>query len=390
MGLALLIVLIRPQFLTVAEVGFIGYVNGMISFFSSFFSFGLDNSGARLIINQQDDERKSRMAGTMMFLALALCLVFSLFMAIAGIFVPYFGRSEAVPLLYLVLPFAGYNILLIFFNSNCYALGRIKLASVQMFIFQIIYLPLMLLMRWMDVYGLETAIFSEYAIHMLVLLIPIFIFDRKYLKNHKDLWPDIKEEQKNKGWKIYMSRVMFLPTFNMDTLILGAFHPMESVSYYTLTNTITRPITIIGQSISQSMYRKYANQSCVSKKQITYLSLLSAAVSVTGFIGCHIVIRLFLGESYLPMLAILPFSIGAAFVRGISSIYVSFMTSKGLADETRKCAIAGMVANIVFNFALIIPFGAIGGMYASIIVLLINLGMRMHYCAQYARNNCSA
>jgi O-antigen/teichoic acid export membrane protein len=63
------------------------------------------------------------------------------------------------------------------------------------------------------------------------------------------------------------------------------------------------------------------------------------------------------------------------------------MNVKGLANEVRKCAVVGLVLNIILNFSLIIPFGSVGAMLASIVVLSVNLFMRIHYVKRYKHNN---
>jgi O-antigen/teichoic acid export membrane protein len=382
---SILIYLVRPKLLTVAEIGLISYVVSLAGFFSGFFSFGLDNTGARLILHQPDVESKKRLAGMILLIGMILCALFSLFMFAASLFIPYFGRKEALPLLYNILPFVGYNILLIIYNQICYALGTMKQAAAQLFLYSFLYFLLMLALNYLGVYTVKTAIISEFGLHMLVVAVPvIFLYFRK-LRFHKELWGFIKKEQKEKGWKIYLSRVIFIPSFNMDTLILGFFHSLDSVAHYTLSATIASPISIIGKSVSQSLYRKFSDYNKIEEKKVILLSVITLGAAVCCYIAGVIVVKRFLGKSYYPMLSILPLAIVVAIIRGINNIYISFMNAKGLANQLKNCAIIGLVANIIFNFGLIIPFGAVGGVYASIIVLGIIFMMRIYYCNQYTK-----
>ena len=63
------------------------------------------------------------------------------------------------------------------------------------------------------------------------------------------------------------------------------------------------------------------------------------------------------------------------------------MNAKGLAEELKRLAFIGAVANLVFNFSLIIPFGSMGGCVASLLVVSIILVFRIYYCRKYEKDH---
>lgn len=380
----LFIYIVRPKMLSIDDIGLIGYVASIATFFSTFFILGIDNTGARMIITHEDEKSKNRFAGLSLLLGIVLSLIFSAFMFIVSFFMPYFGHTDATLLIRMSLPFIGYNILLTIYNQVCYALGKVREASIQLALYSMIYFFVMVAMYYLGIFNLESGVVVEYGIRMLVVIIPVVVIYFRYIRFYEEEWKEFKKEQKERGWKIYFSRIIFIPTLGIDSLILGYFYPLASVAHYTLSNTVSAPISVIGNSLSQSLYRKFSTKNKIDKRYALTLVLITLIASIGCYVVSFLIVKYFLGNVYMPMVYILPLTISSNAFRGITSLYTSFMNAKGMANELRNCATIGLICNIVFNFGLIIPFGAFGGAVSRAIVLGINLGMRMFYCKKYA------
>jgi O-antigen/teichoic acid export membrane protein len=377
--------ILRPNFLSPRDIGLISYINSLVVTLAHFFNFGLDNTGCRLIINHDHHQEKRRIAGMTIFISLMLCALFSLILYGISFLIPYFGNSEAVPLVRLVIPFSAYVILQFFLINLCYALGEIRIATFMIIAGNAIYLPIMLILNKMNLYTVKIAIFCEYALQMLILLIPLLLLGGRQIKAHKDLWQSIKIENKTVGLKVFWARIIFLPSFDMDKLILGAFYSLENVGFYTLAKMFSSPAIVLGQSIAKSLYRRYNNKNLLAKPVLIFslasIILLALFVLICGYI----VIIKFMNCSYLPVLTVLPLAIIAAIINGYIAVFASFMDAKGMANEVRNIAVVGMVLSVSLNFGLIIPFGMTGGMISRIIVLLVMLLMRGYYCNRFSQ-----
>lgn len=380
MALSMLITLIRPKLLSVDEIGVISYISGIVSFMAGFFSLGLDNSISRLIISEQNSEKRNILIKYLSLSGVILGFALGLVLLTITPAIPYFGRKEAVKYILIIFPLAGYNVMRIYLESGSMATGKLRTLIWMSFSYPLLYLISIVVFSFFNVYNLKTAIILEYFIHFIVVFIPLILLLKGFSMN-KEVAKEIKDEQNMNGWKIYLSRIIFVPTFNLDVMILGAFHTFANVGMYSLANLISSPISVIGQSFSKSMYRRFKDT--IPRKHMILLSIVSLLFSLTIFAVGFIAVYYVLDESYRFTLILLPFAITVANIRGITSPYIYFMNAKGLADEVRKCAIVGLILNIVLNFSLIIPFGSIGAMLASILVLSVNLLMRLYYVKQY-------
>ena len=309
-----------------------------------------------------------------------LYLAFDLFMLIFSLFLDLLNKPESAGLVRLVSPFIGYNLILQVYNEVCYARGKIRQASVQLFLYYVVYFFLILILKHFEVYTLEVAIISEFGLHFITIVLPVLAEYRKHFKPDKAFWEKLKNEEKKRGLAVYLSRIVFLPAFNISTFILGIFHPMSAVAYYTLCNTISSPISVVGESIGKAMYRKMNDKASVPRKALLYTLGITAGFALMVFVTGMIVILFVLDEEYRPMLGLLPLTIVSYVIRGVTSLYTFFMNANGMAKEQKIVAYIGLVVSIVANFGLIIPFGAMGGIYASIIILIAILSSRVFFC----------
>ena len=379
---AFLIMLTKSKLLTVDEVGLINYIVALVSLTSAFFNFGLDNTAARVVLNEKTKADKEKVTGTALLLSIILAEIYGIILIAINLSVPLWGNTEVQPLVYLILPFAGYNIVLVTYKQICYANGSIREASIQLSISYILYWIFLLIAHFLGFLDLKVALISSYGINMATVVIPILFFHWKHIRIDKSSFQKIRKEQRERGWKIYLSRVFFSSTFNLDTLILGIFHPLDAVAHYTIAKYIAMPVSMIGNSVSQSTYRKYSDQKKISRKLISRVTIITVIAAIVMMV-VGVLMVLFLGKEYYGMLAILPLAILYSVINGVSAIFNSFMNAKGMAEELKRLAIIGAIANLVFNFALIIPFGALGGVVASLLVIITILIARVFYCKKY-------
>nr|WP_275891030.1 oligosaccharide flippase family protein [Holdemania massiliensis] len=379
---AMLILVFRGRFLSADDLGMIDYVTSIVAFTSAFFLLGIDNTGARLIINEKNELEKKQLAGMTMLLAVVLMVVYVIFMAVFTMTVPLWGRADSVSYIYIILPFAGYSILLLCYKQLCFALGDIRQASIQLFISYVLYFVVLLVLRFTNLLNLYSALVFSFGINLATIVIPMYVKYGCFIKWNKSSWLSIKKEQHERGWKIYFSRVVFSSASNLDTLILGVFNPLSTVAYFSIAKYCSMVISMVGNSVSQSMYRKYAEVNEISKKLIKSIVLLTVILAGVIFCITYIVV-LIMGSEYFEVMRILPIAIISQSIASINAIYNSFMNAKGMANELRVLAFIGVAGRLVFDFALIIPFGALGGLCADLLVNIFVFTMRVYYCRRY-------
>jgi O-antigen/teichoic acid export membrane protein len=85
------------------------------------------------------------------------------------------------------------------------------------------------------------------------------------------------------------------------------------------------------------------------------------------------VVHAVFGSSYAAVAALaVPLALAQA-VRGATSIYNSFLSAQARGRELRNAGLVLTISNLVLNFALIPPYGAMGAAWASLLALVANL-----------------
>lgn len=367
---AFFVSMVRPDLLGPTQAGMIAYVNSFINTSATFFSFGFDASGKRLITLAEKEE-KHKYVGATMLVGFLLSAIYSMFVLLLSLFLRLKGDTTSSFLMLVIVPFSSYSILSLFSRSCAYSTGEVRRAAWITCGYSVLYLPLIYLLNSLHIYNARVAIFSEYALCMGVVLASLAGW-YKFLKIDKAVMRELRQENRVFGRKTYLGRIISMPTFNLDSVILGWTHPMDSVGFYSLANSITRPIMAVGDSVGSGYFRKFKNSPTIPRKLHLMTDLVMGVIALAAWASGTLIIRFYLGERFYETLPILPWIAAVMFIRGATSIYNNFLSAKGYGRELRLCGIVFGISNLVTNFTLIPLFGAMGCVVASAISLLIN------------------
>jgi O-antigen/teichoic acid export membrane protein len=106
------------------------------------------------------------------------------------------------------------------------------------------------------------------------------------------------------------------------------------------------------------------------------------ATVVVASVLAYPFIEIVFSASYLPAAAlVLPLAL-AQMVRGVTTVYNQYLAAHARGRELRNAAIVLTISNVVLNFALIPPFGAMGAAWASVLALVVNLVAHVVYYRQ--------
>jgi O-antigen/teichoic acid export membrane protein len=175
------------------------------------------------------------------------------------------------------------------------------------------------------------------------------------------------------GFQIYVGRVLSIGTYNMDVLMLGAFTNAHTVAVYALARTLAAAVGLPTAGAAAALFPRMTSTRGLRRQWLTVgWSIGVVLVLMLSLAGEPLVQFLFAPAlastaRYIPPLAI------AEGLRGITSVYNSYLSAQGLGRELRNAGIVLTVSNLMLNVALIPPYGAAGAAWASVLALLANL-----------------
>jgi O-antigen/teichoic acid export membrane protein len=169
--------------------------------------------------------------------------------------------------------------------------------------------------------------------------------------------------------------------------MLGVFTNARSVGFYTLAGSIAAAANLPVLGLSTALFAPMARARKIRGQLLVVGASLGLITALAAWALAKPFIELVFSHRYAPAAAlVLPLALAQA-VRGLTGFYNTFLSAQGEGRALRNAGIVLTVSNLVFNFALIPPFGAIGAAWASLFALVVNLGARVIFYRRFLEDN---
>lgn len=188
------------------------------------------------------------------------------------------------------------------------------------------------------------------------------------------------------AFNMYVGRIFSIGTYNMDVLMVAWFSNARSTGFYSLAGSLAGFMGIPVLGLAAALFPRMAREPAIEKRWIVVawaiggLGVLFVVVIVPPLVG------FVFGKHYSPVAPLaIPLMLATA-VRGVTTLYNTFLTAHARGRDVRNVALALTISNLIFNFALIPPFGATGAAWASLLALLVNYAAYVFCYRRYVRS----
>ncbi len=330
--------------LTTREFGSYAFAVSFLAFVALLFDFGFFAPAARLAARSEPRAQREITGAALVLYApigLAYCIaMFGLSFRVDA----WFHVSAAHPLRIAAL-FAFALPLIPIVQQLAQGVDRLHIASISLVVLQALLVVLLvisagslsptkaLVLRCLSVAGA--------ALCAVVWLRPSFRFLRKWLA-------ELVREARRYGFAIYV--------------------------VYTLAGSIAAAANLPVLGLSTALFAPMARARKIRRQLLVVGASLGLITALAAWALAKPFIELVFSDRYAPAAAlVLPLALAQA-VRGLTGFYNTFLSAQGEGRALRNAGIVLTVSNLVFNFALIPPFGAMGAAWASLFALVANLG----------------
>lgn len=375
LGIVFLTNIILAKLLSPDGYGLYSLSVAIITFVALLGDFGYFPSCAVLISKSKGRDEKKLLISS--FLILVLISILSvLFVFLLSIPTEYFfGEEVSLILKYVSVATPGF-IFPIYMDMILKGMNKIEHLAIYNFSSKLILMAVFFVLYLLEqlnvvtfIYALAlSAVFSAIAILFSLGLKMNVSFE--YLKSTLS---NIFEKKRSYGMSVFISRLIDTVTFNFDRVLIGYFVAPKSVGFYSMSNSISSPISIFSVALSGSKFKEFSKGSLISRKlSLTNLSVSFALLIMANILG-FIVVQFFLGAEYHDMkLMILLLSL-AVFFQSLYSPYNSWLVANGCVREIKFKTRLTCVANIILMVTLIPAYGAVGAAIASLVSMLLSL-----------------
>jgi O-antigen/teichoic acid export membrane protein len=189
------------------------------------------------------------------------------------------------------------------------------------------------------------------------------------------------------GFQLYIGRVLSIGTYNMDVLMVAGFTNSKTVGFYVLAGTLAQASGLPIAGLGTALFAPLARAKKIEPRWLLTAWCLGGVGVVGTVVLAPLVIKVVFTAAYRPAVALaLPLALAQA-VRGVTSVYNSYLSAHGWGRELRNCGLILTASNLAFNFGLIPWFGAMGAAWASFAALLLNYGGHLYYYRRVAASD---
>jgi O-antigen/teichoic acid export membrane protein len=210
---------------------------------------------------------------------------------------------------------------------------------------------------------------------LLGVLFSLFLISHYFFKPllNVDLkiWKDIFK----KAWPFFFSAVFYMIYFGIGSVMLGIFSNMKEVGFYNAAYNLFIAVFIIPEIITMSFFPKlsyfYKEDKAQFKKMFVNFKLIMIVIGSTSAIILFFFSRRLITMIYSPEYAVsivfLKILSLAVIFKFLSYAYSWFLVSSDEQKQALKAKGLGALLNIIFNYFLIIKYGAIGAVVSIFI-----------------------
>lgn len=369
---------ILARHLTAAEFGSFSFAMSFLLLGASVFEFGLFLPAARLAAEADPTERREIVgASLVMYVAVGLgfsAAVFgSSFVADSWFHVHGAPALRAVAPVAFAFPFAQLALWL------AQGSDRLHVYSVSVVLAQVLLTAALgVLVQLDDRPGIELPLLLQ-AVTMLAGWIAYTLWLRPLFHDVRRHARAVFRRVRSFGFQVYLGRLLSIGTYNMDVLMVAAWADARQVGLYALAGGLAGASGLPVAGMANALFPRMVRASRLRREWIVLAWLAGSALALLVWLAARPFFRLLFSPEYVGAARyVFPLAL-AQVVRGVTGIYNNFLAAQGRGKDLRNAGLILTGSNVVLNFALIPPYGAMGAAWASLVALIVNYLGYVHF-----------
>lgn len=378
MVLGYLVVKLNSSYLTVSQFGQYSFFVNVILFTRVFMSFGLFESGSRLLAIEKNSEQIRRLWGAVFVITAVLSIIT---IALTYSYSLFFDRLFEIKISSLLQVFAllSFAVLLqSLFPPLLRGQAKIKLLSAFTIAPRLIYALALTALILTGFFALDTSLLMYLASLFVVCSVFIYLV-RPIFKNFRSSAKKLIKEIKGYGSHIYITNIMSAIFLHVDKVLLAFFVNDEQLGYYALAYALTFPLSHFPNALGTSAFRSYARRKRIGTKHFavnTAVVLLAGAalILLREFIITVLFSERFAEAQTVFVLLVIAFGLGA-----LAIPLTLFFKAKGKGLHVRNITITAQLLYLLLMFVLVPLYGINGAAWAAIIAFTLDLILYLYF-----------
>ena len=349
------------------DYGKYSYLNNLFTLLPFFLTFGIYQSGQRLVALNRYSESKKNFLG--------ILLVFSIFISAAMIILLFFysfiddtiysnGNGFYIRIFAILIISYPLQFLLEAYLSGD---NRMESLALNRTMPKVLYLLLLSLALFhffkLNIYYV---VFFQYCAMIIIYSVTIFKLRPAFgnLKYHRML---LEKQNRSYGFFEYLGSISDAATEKLSVFFILFFLSSKEVGYWSLAYSVCAPLSMISSVIGTSLYKNFANQDRIPHKALVFTYSISVILLIGFLVFIKPFFTFFYTKDFFDVLSII-YLTGIAFtVKGIAIFYNKFISSHGHGKELFAAAVAVGIVNVLGFWYMTKWFNLKGAIYTLIL-----------------------
>lgn len=381
-AVGIIISVINTRYLGKESYGDFKFIINIFTFVITLLTFGFFYSGGRLVSLSNSKDNTRKLKATVFMIALFISILMILLMLIFSFFEQeIFGNGLGrvirivLPLLF-IYPFQLSLEQILQGDNRIYSLSLLRIGP------KFIYLGVSYLIYYFFEFDLITAIIVHLSSFAFIILV-ILINQKPLLKQFKQYFKKIKQENKGYGFPVYMGALTGVASSYIAGISIGYYIDNTNVGFYSLAVTATMPLAMLPAAFGTSFFKEFVKIKSIPK-HLTYLTILLNSLLLLLFLIFidEIVIFLYTDE-FKEVISLSYFLAVGSFCHGMGDYLNRFMSAKGKGIQLRNSNfLIGSINLIGFTF-LVYMFGTQGAAITRLLSGIAYLLIMFYFYRMY-------
>jgi O-antigen/teichoic acid export membrane protein len=354
-----------------AAFGSFSFAVSFISLTAMVFEFGIFLPAARLAAKAEGLQRR-RIIGAAFVAYIPIGIAYSATVFGSSFVVDDFVNVDASHALRTVAALAAVYPLGLLALWLAQGVDKLHIYSVTVLLGQVLFTASVVVVAAVSRITTPSALVLQ-ALSMLVAWLAFLIWLRPAFAGARQHLRPLVRDTRSFGFQVYIGRLLSIGTYNMDILMVAIWASARQVGLYALAGALAGVIGLPVAGLANALFPRMVHAREIRRQWLGIAWIVGLALACVVWLLAkpffhHVFSRDYADASRY----VLPLAL-AQVVRGVTGIYNTFLSARGFGKSLRNAGLVLTGSNLILNFALIPPYGAMGAAWASLVALAANL-----------------
>lgn len=369
---------LNTNYLSKEEFGAVTWCTQLFIMLHPLFEFGYFLSGTRALTRAHEKEKVRQWYGVLILVMGVMGLLMSVSLLAVTVLFPSLFNDELTRNAMLVASSLAWAYVLQFFLQSVVQ-GAGDVNHLSMFTVMSRFLTMASLGLW--IYLGRLSVEASLLLSMGAMACSgVFVLWRlsPRFTQWRDLLPELRSENKEYGWHIYIGKLVSVPTFQLAPIMIPYFSTLTSSAIYGVGSNLVTPMVQATQSISMTMFKNFSQQKKLKDRLILINVMVLMIIGGSIYVFAPFLITLSANETYQQAVPyMLPLVLGG-FFQGLWQPFHQFALARGKGEWMKHQLIMGSVTDLALALVLVPLYGLEGACWQFCLGRVIRFFLTLH------------